>query len=90
MVLLLQSGLKSEYQKIFKSNFLSFNNIKSIVNHSNDISLDGLALFENTSDAYKAEGYTFSVINSIGVKVRNMTMDFNTGGTWRHVRHNEH
>ena len=86
MVLLLQSGLKSEYQKIFKSNFLSFNNIiKSIVNHSNDISLDGLALFENTSDAYKAEGYTFSVMNSIDVKVRNMTMDFKTGGTWRCV-----
>ena len=26
----------------------------------------------------------------LGVKVRNMKMDFNTGGTWRRVGGNEH
>ena len=28
----------------------------------------------------------FSHIESLGVQVRNMKMDFNTGGTWRQVR----
>ena len=41
--------------------------------------------FSGNTKSFDRSNYMFS----LGVKVRNMKMDFNTGGTWRRVG-NEH